>query len=79
MLEDNRALVPGNLDGLRKGRPRLVLVVATKRQQTGAAQAIDLRQIEADAGFVDPGDGALEMSEAIGRPAASKTSAATPR
>ena len=79
-LQDDGALAPGNVASGREGRLRLILVVAVERQQALAAQTIDLRQIEADTGLVDPGDGAIEMSEASpGRPAASSTSAARPR
>src|SRR4029077_8375449 len=49
-LEDDCALAPGDLQSGGKGRTRLILVFAAKRQQALTAQAIDLRQIKADAG-----------------------------
>src|SRR3984893_1235676 len=53
-LEDDGALLPGDVASGREGRPRLVLVVAAERQQAFPAQAIDLRQIEAAPRFTDP-------------------------
>jgi len=68
-LEDDGALAAGNVEGSCEIRPRLVLVVAVKRQQAGAAQAIDFGQIDANAGFLYAGDGTVEMGKAVGRPA----------
>ena len=45
--------------------PRLGLVAAAERQQTFSTQAMDFRQIKADPRFVDHGDRAIEMCEAI--------------
>ena len=79
-LQDDRALAPGDFQGGHESRARLIPVVAAERQQAHAAQAIDLGQVEANSGFVDSGDRAIEMSEAIRRPASGQqTSAARPR
>ena len=68
-FEDDRALAFCYIAGGREGRSRFVLVVVAERQQAFATQAIDFRQIESDTGFVDSSDRAVEMSEAIRRPA----------
>jgi hypothetical protein len=58
-----------DIAGGREGRSRFVFVVAAERQQAFAAQAVDFRQIESDAGFVDSRERAVKMSEAIRWPA----------
>jgi hypothetical protein len=69
MLEDDRSLAPGDLGGRCEGCSRCSFVATVEHQQAGAAQAVDLGQVDADAGFVDAGDGAVEMSERVRRPA----------
>src|SRR5581483_9871011 len=64
-LQDHRTLAPGDVESGREGRPRLILVVAAERQQACAAQAIDFRQIEANAWLLDSGERTFEMREAV--------------
>src|SRR5580704_6058405 len=68
-LEYDGALAPGDFHSGRERRARLFLVIAIERQQTRTPQAVDFRQVEADAEFIGAGDGAFEMGQTIRRAA----------
>lgn len=68
-LENDGALTPGDLGSGCEGRSRFRLVAMIERQQALATQTIDLGQIDADAGFIDARDRAIEVTKGVQRPA----------